>query len=313
MNNQTITAESYTPKQSKHGLFTAYCELTKIKLSLLVVMSTAVAFVMASELGIEWLVLLWTVIGTTLSAAAAAVWNQLIERKRDAVMDRTKNRPIPTGRISSMHAFITATLLTYAGLSVLAFGANPSAAGISLLTLLTYLFIYTPLKPQTTFNTFVGAVVGAFPPLLGWVAATGTLSGGAWIIAGILFMWQIPHFMALAWKYKDDYEKGGFIMLPAIDPTGTLTGRVSVITAMCLVPLCLLFTNVGTTSVVFAIGGSALSLWYTYVSFLFWRVPSNETASRMFLTSISYLPLLFILMLLTRKFVDFNMTALVTT
>lgn len=313
MNNQPITAASITSNQSKQGLYSAYCELTKIKLSLLVVMSTAVAFVMASELGIEWLVLLWTVIGTTLSAAAAAAWNQLIEQKRDAVMARTQNRPIPSGRISSMHAFIAATVLTYAGISVLAFGANPSAAGISLLTILTYIFIYTPLKPRTSFNTFIGAIVGAFPPLLGWVAATGTLSGGAWVFAGILFMWQIPHFMALAWKYKDDYEQGGFTMLPAIDPTGTLTGRVSVITAMCLVPLCLLFTNVGTTSVVFAIGGSVLSLWYTYVSFLFWRVPSNETASRMFLTSISYLPLLFILMLFTRKFVDFTMIELVTT
>jgi len=301
-----------TNERKPQTLFQAYCELTKIKLSLLVVMSTAVAFVMASELGIDWMAFLWTVIGTTLSAAAAATWNQLFEHKRDAKMSRTKDRPIPSGRISILHAFVVGVLLTYGGLFVLAFGANPAAAGVSLLTILTYVFVYTPLKPRTSFNTFIGAIVGAFPPLLGWVAAVGSLSGAAWIFGGILFLWQIPHFMALAWKYKDEYEHGGFIMLPSLDPSGDLTGRVSILTALCLVPLCLLFTLEGVASTVFAVVGSMLSLWYTYVAFRFWRNPSNGTAVKMFLTSIMYLPLLFVLMLLTRQYVDFVPISMVT-
>ena len=300
-----------TEQPSKQSLFQAYCELTKIKLSLLVVMSTGVAFLMASELGIDWVAFLWTLIGTTLSATAAATWNQLFERKRDAKMSRTKDRPIPSGRISMLHAFIVGVLLTYGGLSTLAFGANPAAAGISLLTILTYVFIYTPLKPRTTFNTFIGAIVGALPPLIGWVAAVGTLSSGAWIMGGILFLWQIPHFLALAWKYKDDYEHGGFTMLPSLDPTGELTGRVSVLAALCLVPLCLLFTSEGITTQFFAISGSVLSLWFTYISFKFWRAPNNETAMKMFLTSIMYLPMLLICMLISRQYVDFSETVLV--
>jgi len=294
-----------TEQRKTQSLLQAYCELTKFKLSLLVVMSTAVAFVMASELGIDWIIFLWTVVGTMLSSAAAATWNQLFESKRDAKMSRTKDRPVPSGRISTLHAFVVGVILTYCGLSILAVGANLAAAGVSLITILTYVFVYTPLKPRTSFNTFVGAIVGAFPPILGWVAAVGSLSGGAWIIAGILFLWQIPHFMALAWKYKDDYEHGGFTMLPSLDPSGDLTGRVSILTALCLVPLCLLFTLEGVASIVFAVAGSMMSLWYTYVAFLFWKNPNNKTAIAMFLTSIIYLPLLFVLMLLTREYVDF--------
>jgi len=301
-----------TEQPSKQSLFQAYCVLTKIKLSLLVVMSTAVAFVMASELGIDWMAFLWTVVGTTLSAAAAATWNQLIERKRDAKMPRTKDRPIPSGRISILHAFVVGVLLTYSGLSTLAFGANPAAAGVSLCTILLYVFVYTPLKPRTTFNTFIGAIVGALPPLLGWTAAVGTLTGGAWIMASILFFWQIPHFLALAWRYKDEYEHGGFTMLPSLDPSGELTGRVSVITALCLVPLCLLFTSEGVTTQFFAVSGSLLSLWFTYVSFKFWRNPNNATAMKMFLASITYLPLLFVCMLISRQYVDFAETVLAT-
>lgn len=288
--------------QGHVSLFQAYCDLTKIKLSLLVVLSTAVAFVMASELGIDWLKFFWTVCGTTCCAAAAATLNQLFERRRDGSMDRTKSRPIPSGRISAIHAFIVGVLLTYVGVSMLALGANMAAAGIALATILLYILVYTPLKPRTTFNTFVGAVVGALPPLIGWVAVTGTLGRGAWLLAGILFMWQIPHFMALAWKYKDEYEHGGFTMLPSVDPTGELTGRVSVIASLCLVPLCLLLTIVDTTGLFFAIGGPLLSLWMILASIRFWRAPNNATAMKMFLASIIYLPLLFVLMLISRQY-----------
>ena len=311
MSELPMALDTNEHQEGRQSLLQAYCELTKLKLSLLVVMSSAVAFIMASELGVNWIAFLWTIIGTLLSATAAGSWNQLIERKQDAAMIRTKNRPIPSGRISAIHAFVVSVLLTYAGLSVLSFGTNPGAAGIALLTILIYVFIYTPLKPHTTFNTFIGAVVGALPPLIGWTAAVGSLSGGAWLFAGILFLWQIPHFLALAWKYKDDYEHGGFTMLPSVDPSGDLTGRVSVLASLCLVPLCLLLTIEGTTTYVFAITGSALSLWMTLVSFRFWRNPSKKTALKMFLTSIVYLPLLFVMMLFARQYVDFSEITLV--
>ncbi|MBC8523315.1 protoheme IX farnesyltransferase [PVC group bacterium] len=311
MSQTTIQLENESTKEGQRSLFQTYCDLAKIKLSILVVMSTAVAFVMASELGIIWSKLFCTVIGTIFCASAAAALNQVYERKRDAKMHRTTSRPIPSGRLSVVHAFIVGILLTYFGISILAFGANPEAAGIAFLTILLYVIVYTPLKPRTTFNTFVGAVVGALPPLIGWSAATDSLTGGAWLLAGILFLWQIPHFLALAWKYKDQYEHGGFAMLPAVDPSGELTGRVSVLASLCLVPLCLLLTIEGTTTSLFAIGGSLLSLWMTFVSFLFWRNPSHNTAMRMFLASIIYLPALFIFMLLCRQYVDFSEVTLV--
>ncbi|MDP7008869.1 MAG: heme o synthase [Phycisphaerales bacterium] len=306
MNDQPIPIHVNARKEGLSGLLQAYAELTKAKLSVLVVMSTGVAFVMASELGVDWLVLLWTILGTTLSAGAAAALNQLFEYKRDCAMHRTLGRPLPSGRISKVHAFVVGMALAYLGIFTLAIGANPAAAGISFLTILFYVLVYTPLKPKTTLNTFVGAFVGALPPLIGWVAATNALSASAWLLAGILFLWQIPHFLALAWKYREQYEQGGFYMLPSVDPSGELTGRASVLASLCLIPLCLLLTSVETTNSVFALCASLLNTWFVIVSFQFWKSPNNTTAMKMFIASIIYLPLLFLLMLLTRQYVTFQ-------
>ncbi len=278
-----------------------YAELSKIRLSLLVVMTTCAGFIMASPLGIDWVILLWTVLGTTACAGSAAALNQLAERTRDMKMHRTIDRPLPSGHLSRAHAFIFGVVLAYIGVAILSFGANIGSAGIALLTILIYVFIYTPLKPYTSFNTVVGAIVGAMPPLIGWVAASDSIGPGGWILAGILFIWQIPHFLALAWMYKDDYELGGFKMLPAVDISGELTARVTVLTSVCLIPMALFMTIADATGLLFAISGILLGSFMTLRSLSFWRARDIASARRLFFASIIYLPLLLAMMLIDRQ------------
>ncbi|MGY8752340.1 MAG: heme o synthase [Phycisphaerales bacterium] len=301
MPNTNATKEDVQNVPQKPSLRKLYGELAKIRLSLLVVVTTGAGFIMASPLGIDWLMLLWTVLGTTACAGSAAALNQLAERNRDLKMNRTKKRPLPAGHLSRAHAFIFGIVLAYIGVAILSFGANVASAGIALVTILLYILVYTPLKPLTTFNTIVGAVVGALPPLIGWVAASGGISEGGWILAGILFIWQIPHFLALAWMYREDYERGGFKMLPAIDSTGELTARVSVMTSLCLIPLALFMTVTGSTGVLFAIAGSILGAFMTMKSIVFWKKRDDASARRLFFASIIYLPLIIVFMLLDRE------------
>jgi len=302
---KSTTAPSQTTiQEGASSIFQAYCELTKIRLSLMVVMTTAAGFVMASTLGIDWTRMLWTVIGTACCACAASALNQVAEYKRDATMNRTKNRPLPTGRVSLIHAFVIGILLSYIGVAIISFGSSIAAAGLAILTILIYVLIYTPLKTRTSCNTIVGAIVGAIPPLIGWVAVTGNIGRGGIVLAGILFIWQLPHFLSLAWMYKDEYQQGGFIMLPSLDKSGELTSRASVITSLCLIPLVMLLTIVGSTGILFAILGSALGLWLTSVSFAFWRKRDRRTARQLFFATIIYLPILVALMLIDRQTVS---------
>lgn len=304
MESTSTSTQSAPLGEVSPRLVSLYGELSKIRLSLMVVITTGTGFILASPLGVDWMVLLWTLIGTTACAGSAAALNQLAESSRDKRMLRTANRPLPAGNISKAHAFIFGVVLAYIGVAILSFGANIEAAGIALLTILIYVFVYTPLKPRTSFNTFVGAIVGGLPPLIGWVAASDSIGRGGWILAGILFIWQIPHFLALAWMYREDYERGGFIMLPAIDATGELTARVSVMSSMCLIPLALFMTLAGTTGFLFAIAGTILGVFLTMKSIQFWRKRDNATARRLFLASIIYLPILLLFMLLSRQTVE---------
>ena len=301
MDSTTTPTQTTILDEGSPRLMSLYGELSKIRLSLMVVITTGTGFIMASPLGIDWMMLLWTLIGTTACAGSAAALNQLAEGSRDKRMLRTANRPLPAGNISKAHAFVFGVILAYVGVAILSFGANIEAAGIALLTILIYVFIYTPLKPRTSFNTFVGAIVGGLPPLIGWVAASNSIGNGGWILAGILFIWQIPHFLALAWMYREDYERGGFKMLPAIDSTGELTARVSVMTSLCLIPLALFMTVTGSTGVLFAIAGSILGAFMTMKSIVFWKKRDDASARRLFFASIIYLPLIIVFMLLDRE------------
>jgi len=274
--------------------------LTKVRLNALVLVTTGVGWIVAGQANRDWILLGWTLLGTAASAASASMFNQLIESRRDALMKRTAQRPLPQQRIARPVVFVMAAVLAYLGWALLIWKAGWIPATLATANIVLYTLIYTPLKPLTTLNTLVGAVCGAIPPLVGWTAATGSFAPGAWIIAGLLFIWQLPHFMALAWMHREDYARGGFIMLPAVDPTGQVTAQTMVLTSLLLVPVGLLATIYGIAGWWFAIASIVLGLWLSVESFQFLRLRTDASARRVFLTSITYLPLLLATLVLDR-------------
>jgi protoheme IX farnesyltransferase len=285
---------------ARPGLLAQYLQLTKARLSALVLVTTAVGFALASVHAVDWARLLWTILGTALCAGCASALNQIWEIARDARMLRTRNRPLPAGLMSPMHAFIAAMLMGYFGLTMLALGANLFASGLALLTILLYALVYTPLKARSTLNTIVGAVCGAIPPMIGWVAASGRLELGAWILGAILFVWQIPHFFALAWLYREDYKRGGFIMLPVLDGDGRITTQVVVLTSLLLIPLGLLATLLHVTGIFAAAASLLLGLSMLLLSVRLHLERTNANARLLFIASIAYLPLLLAMMVIDR-------------
>lgn len=274
--------------------------LAKVRLNALVLVTTGVGFIVATSSAPNWRLLGWTLLGTAASAASASMFNQLIESPRDAMMRRTERRPLPQKHIGRPLVFMMSVVLGYAGWAVLLWSAGWIPATLATANIAVYALIYTPLKPITSMNTIVGAVCGAIPPLVGWTAATGSFAPGGWVIAGILFIWQLPHFMALAWMYRDDYTRGGFVMLPAVDPTGQVTAQTMVLTSLILIPMGLLVTVYGVAGWWFAIISIVLGLWMVVESFRFLRARTDASARRVFFTSITYLPLLLLALVLDR-------------
>src|SRR5262245_22067612 len=288
------------PIAQRRGVVGLYLELTKARLSAMVLLTAAVGFVLGSGDHMDWTKMIWSVVGTALAAGCASALNQIIEIRRDRRMHRTLNRPLPSGAMSMQRSFVAAMLMGAAGLAVLAAGANLSAAWLALLTILLYVVMYTPLKVRSSVNTIAGAVCGAIPPMIGWVAASGSIDRGAWILGAILFVWQIPHFLALAWLYREDYERGGFAMLPAIDRKGQITCEVIVITSLLLLPIGLLATILHVAGVVFAIGSLVLGAAMVAIGIRLYQNRTEANARRMFLASIIYLPLLMCLLVIDR-------------
>lgn len=271
-----------------------YWELTKPRLSLLSVITALVGY-MAANPARDAGVFVALLFGTSLAAGAAGALNQWLEREVDRRMARTQNRPLPSGAVSPQAALIFGLSLGIVGSTLVWLGANPLAGVLTVATLVSYLLVYTPLKRITTWNTLIGAVPGALPPLIGWAAAQGNIAPLGWILFGILFCWQIPHFMAIAWLYRDDYAQGGFVMSTVNDPTGQSAARQSLSHCIILLAISLLPSFLGYTSL--AYGGAALAcgLVYLMAGFKFWRAAGQErtAASRkLFLASIAYLPLL---------------------
>jgi protoheme IX farnesyltransferase len=293
-------AAAVPPVVVRRTVLTNYLELTKARLSLMVVFTTAVGYVLASTAAINWIGLLWTVIGTALAAGAANAFNEILETQRDQRMRRTRDRPLPARSMSVAHALVAAIIMANLGITILAAYVNFAAAGLALLSLLLYVLVYTPLKPYTTLNTAIGAVVGAIPPMIGWVAALGTLSAGAWVLGAILFAWQLPHFLSLAWLYREDYQRAGFRMLPVIDANGRLTCQVVLMTSLALVPITLAATMVGTAGLIYAAGSIVLGIWLSVLAVRLHRGRTAADARRMFLASLIYLPLVLSLMLVDR-------------
>ncbi|MCH2139727.1 MAG: heme o synthase [Phycisphaerales bacterium] len=277
-----------------------YADLVKLRLSLLVVVTAGVGCIMASGSSIQWLVLIWAVTGTLACAAAANAINQIIETRRDALMARTKERPLPSGAMSPAHGWILAMLLGYGGVAMLALLVNLFTAGLALLTLLLYVLAYTPLKPLSTLNTMVGAIVGAIPPMIGWVAIRGQLDLGAWILGAILFLWQLPHFLSLAWIYRDQYEGAGFRMLPSAAGGDRPSREAALLSCLLLIPLALLMVTLQLAGTVYAACAIILGLGFAWKAVRFYRTPSRDTARSLFLTSLLYLPLILLAMVLDR-------------
>ena len=282
--------------ESHPSIVASYLDLTKARLSLLVVVTTAAGYGLALDGAVDWLRLAWTLVGTGLAAGCAAALNQLVEVEHDRRMPRTQTRPLVTGAISRRSALFGALLMGILGIAMLATLVNVVAASLALITIVLYVAVYTPLKRRTTLNTLVGAVCGGIPPMIGWAAVTGGIQDGAWWLGAILFIWQLPHFLALAWLYRDDYRLGGFVMLPSIEGTRELTGRAIVILSFALIPLGLLGTLMGLTGWVFAIGSVLLGAWMLWLSVQMWREPTNDRARRVFFGSIIYLPALLALL-----------------
>ncbi|KAL9262513.1 Protoheme IX farnesyltransferase, mitochondrial-like protein [Drosera capensis] len=272
------------------GYGKCYWELSKAKLSMLVVATSGTGYVLGSGHTIDLSGLCWTCTGTMMVAAAANSLNQVFEVKNDAKMKRTQNRPLPSGRISVSHALTWASAVGIVGTSLLASKANMLAAGLAASNLFLYAFLYTPLKQIHPVNTWVGAVVGAIPPLLGWAAASGEISLNGLILPAALYFWQIPHFMALAYLCRNDYAAGGFKMFSLADASGRRTALVALRNCLYLVPLGYLAYEWGVTSGWFCLESSLLTLAITATALSFYFDRSTKNARRMFHASLLYLP-----------------------
>src|SRR5215831_18229158 len=275
-----------------------YFALTKPRLNFLVVVTSAAGYYLGSVASINLWDMAEAVVGTALVASGAAVLNQVYERDTDAKMRRTLSRPLPGHRVTAGDATIFGLTLSIAGIALLAFGANTLAALLALATLVVYLVIYTPMKRRSSAATLVGAVPGALPPLIGWAAAHGAVTIGGWTLFAIVFLWQIPHFMAIAWMYRDDYRSAGFPMLPVIEPDGRRTGSHALWFAVALLPVSLAPTFVGLSGWIYFAIALILSLALLVLSIRFAATRSDTSARRLFFGSITYLPLIWAAMIL---------------
>jgi heme o synthase len=288
-------AISVAPVAEK-SLAVVLSELFKMRLTTLVLLTTLVGFYLGSRGPVSYVLMFSTLLGTALLAAGASALNQLLERDYDAKMRRTQDRPLPSGRLTPEAGLIIGGVCAGAGLIWLALTVNLLTALLGAITLGSYVFVYTPLKRVTTLNTAIGAIPGALPPLMGWTAARGEITADGWSLFAILCFWQLPHFLAIAWMYKDEYAKAGFVMLPVVDATGERTGRQALCHTLGLLPVSLspfLFKLVGP---VYLCGAFLLGVAFIWCAFQFARYRTAPRARALFYASILYLPLLLGLM-----------------
>jgi len=248
----------------------------------------------------DWMLLLNTLVGTGLIASGTAALNQWYERKADALMRRTAHRPIPSGQLTAVRALWFGAALALAGFLELYFGVNPLTGFLGAITLGSYLFVYTPLKQRSHLSTVIGALPGAVPPLMGYAAAYGSLTGEAWALFAILFVWQFPHFLAIAWMYRDDYARAGIRMLPVVEPDGMSTSRQIVLYASTLIPVSLFPALLGMSGKIYLIGSLALGFWFLYTGVRVAFERTNVRARQVLLASVIYLPVIYGLMVFDR-------------
>ena len=269
-----------------------FVTLTKPRLNFLVLITTLAGMYLGAPEGVPLAILVHGLVGTALVAGGAAALNQVWERETDSLMRRTRLRPIAGGRLRIADGTWFGILLAGTGLVELTWEVNTLSAAVAAATLVSYVLVYTPLKKRTSLATLIGAVPGALPPVIGWAAATGTISTPAIVLFGIVFLWQMPHFLAIAWLYRDDYEHAGIPLLPVLEPDGRRTGQQALLYAAALWPVSLLPAVVGIADAPYSIVAAVLGFGLIALSALFARDRTTKTARHLFLYSITYLPLL---------------------
>lgn len=278
----------------------AYLELTKPRIAILLVLSSAAGFYMASSAGFEPLLFIHAMVSITLLAFGVSTLNQYIERYIDPLMERTAERPLPTGRVTANEALVFGVMQCVLAEAYLLVMVNALTALLGLVVIVGYVFLYTPMKTRTSLSTVVGAVPGALPPLMGWTAASNKITVVAWALFATQFLWQFPHFLSIAWLYRKQYAQAGIKMLPVVEPSGRLTGRQIVLFSIMLLPVSVAPYFFQISGLVFLVGALLLGLWFIWASIQAARTKSDESARKLLLVSVIYLPLFFLLMVINR-------------
>ena len=297
---KTAAVETAGIASSRHTCVSDLAELVKARLTLLVLLTTAVGFYLGAEQPIDYKALFQTVLGTAAAAAGAAALNQWWERRADALMQRTKTRPLPAGRMAPHQALVIGAALSIFGVVYLAIVCNALSAVLAAITVAIYIFAYTPLKRASTANTAVGAIPGAIPPMIGWAAARGEIDAGAWTLFLIVFLWQMPHFFAISWMCREDYSRAWFRMISSDDPSGARSATQSVFFSILLLVLAGLPAFVGIVSYVYQPIELVLGGLFVAVAMRFLRLRTSSAARLLFFASITYLPLLLAALVLTK-------------
>ena len=279
----------------------AYFELTKPRIAFMLVLTAAAGFYLGSDKGFNWMLFTNSMFGIAILAFGVATLNQYIERDTDALMERTAKRPLPSGRLSANEALIFGSLLTIFSEIYLAYFVNGLTAILGLVVIVGYVFLYTPLKTKTSASTAIGALPGALPPLMGFTAAANEITLSAWVLFAMLFLWQFPHFLAIAWMYREEYAKAGILMLPVVEPSGKLTMRQIVMFTIMLLPVSLAPFFFGISGPIFLTAAIVLGILFLIASIQAARAKTNEKAKRLLLASVIYLPLLFIFMVADKR------------
>ena len=296
------TAEIDAPKVA--GLrerIAAYVELTKPRIAFMLVLTSAAAFYLGTKGSFDLPLFVNSMIGILLLAFGVATLNQYIERDTDALMDRTAKRPIPTQRITPNEALIFGVLQCAVSEIYLYFLVNPLTAVLGLTVIIGYVFLYTPLKTRTSASTAIGAIPGAMPPLMGWTAAANEITIGAWALFALLFLWQFPHFLAIASMYKEQYAKAGIKMLPVVEPDGRITARQIVMFTIMLFPISLAPFFLGFAGLVYLVGATILGIWFLFESVQTARAKTVIRSRRLLMVSVLYLPLIFGLLVVDHR------------
>ena len=292
-----VSAQSIAPTAvTEKSWFAIFSELFKARLTVLVLLTTLVGFYLGFRGSVDYLLMIHTLLGTALVASGASALNQLLEIEHDARMRRTQDRPLPSGRLQPQTVLFVGVGCAVAGLAYLALAVNYITSLLAAASLLSYVFIYTPLKRVTWLNTAIGAIPGGLPPLLGWTAARGQMTREGWALFAILAFWQLPHFLAIAWMYRDEYARAGFKMLPLIDPEGHRTGRQAVSHTLGLLPISLAPFLFKLTGPIYLVGALVLGFTFLWYAIQFSRHLTIPRARQLFFFSILYLPLLLVLM-----------------